>query len=735
MITAVQVLAFLAVGPLALEEVIVTVKRRETSILEAPISVTAFSNAELEQIRVDTVADIAPQTPNLTVAESLFGNATPLISIRGITNLDISNFAKDCPVGYYVDGVIVGRASGSLLDLFEVERIEVLRGPQGTLYGRNTIGGAISIVTKKPTGQWGFKQELGIGNRNLFQSKTHLSLPEYAHVSLKGSYVTGQVDGPVDNSFSGPATNALGPGVSGRDVVDTLGGHDTEAWRVALRWSPSERFLLDYSFERNRYRGTVVPMQLVYGDPSGPLAWALTEPGNDDRRGRLTLNNAEESRNDVDGHNLTMQWDFDGFRLKSITGYRTLDQYGAKDLDGGDHLIPFLESAQTPQDQEQFTQELQGLGTGFQGRVDYVAGLYYFNEKGTSHNDAIATVFYFPDVLDIENTSAAFYGEATVPFASTEDRLSLTLGLRYTWDEREADISRVLIPESASYAASGAEDWSNFDWSATANYRVEDRVHTYLRVATAYKSGGFNARADSAERFNNTFDPEEVLALEVGVKAEWLQRRFRTNVAVFYNDYSDLQIDQTDLSVGSFNLVTANAGSATTWGTEIELIALAARGLTLTAAYGYFEGDYSDYVAVFEGEEDVSDAARFPLAPQHSLSVTGLYEFPASSLGQFSAWASWAYTDRQYFAYAEGRAGELGLHNGSHSYSLLNARLTLGQMPWIKAGDLRLALWGKNLTDEEYKVFGSDLLGSLGTLTASYAATRSYGVDIIYEYQ
>lgn len=128
MIIAANMLVVLALGPLQLEEVIVTVRRRETSILEAPISVTAFSALELEQMRVETVADIAPQTPNLTVSESLFGNATPLISIRGVTNLDISNFAKDYPVGYYVDGVIVGRASGSLFDLFEVERIEVLRG-------------------------------------------------------------------------------------------------------------------------------------------------------------------------------------------------------------------------------------------------------------------------------------------------------------------------------------------------------------------------------------------------------------------------------------------------------------------------------------------------------------------------------------------------------------------------------------------------------------------------------
>ncbi len=734
MLAAVNMLVLLALGSLELEEVIVTVRRRETSILEAPISVTAFSDLQLEQIRLDTVADIAPQTPNLTISESLFGNATPLISIRGITNLDISNFAKDYPVGYYLDGVIVGRASGSLLNLFEVERIEVLRGPQGTLYGRNTIGGAISIISKKPTGEWGFKQELGIGNRNLFQSKTHINLPDFASVSLKGSYVIGEADGAVDNDFFGAATNALGPGLQGDEVASTLGGHESEAWRVAARWEPHDNFLLDYSFERNRYEGTVVPMQLIYGDPNGVFGWALTTPGSESRQGRLTLNNAETSRSDVDGHNLSMSWELPELTIKSISGYRTLDQHGAKDLDGGHHLVPFLEAAQTPQQQEQFSQEIQFIGTAFDQAVDYVTGLYYFKETGTSHNDAIATVFYFPDVLDIENTSMALYGEATFPLVAVAEPLSLTLGLRYTYDEREADISRVLIPEAASYQASGKDDWSHFDWSATANYRVEDRIHTYLRVATAYRSGGFNARADTPERFNATFDPEQVLAYEIGVKAEWFDRRYRTNVAVFYSEYDDLQVDQTEIGVGSFNLVTANAGSARTWGTEIEMIAVALPGLTLSLAYGFFDSEYDEFIAVFNDNQDFADQAGFPLVAKHSLSLSALYDFPVMAAGELTFYASYAYTDEQSFGYRRGGAEDAGFFNGSDDYQLLSGRLTLAELPFVTTGSLRLALWGKNLTDEEYKVFGSDLLSSLGTLTASYAPTRSYGLDIVYQY-
>ncbi len=719
---------------LQLEEVMVTAKRRETSILEAPLSVTAFSDLELEQIRFNNVGDIAPQTPNLTVSESLFGNATPLISIRGITNLDISNFAKDYPVGYYVDGVVLGRASGSLFDLFEVERIEVLRGPQGTLYGRNTTAGAISVITRKPTGEWGFKQELSVGNRDLFQSRTHINFPEFAGFSVKASYVTSEVEGDVDNSFSGAATNAFGPGEPGRSVEDTLGGHDTEALRLSLRWQPTDYFLLDYAFERNEYRGTAVPMQLVTTNPDGLFAWALTTPGSTSRLDTLELNNAEASRSDVDGHNLTMSWEFDGFTMKSITGYRTLDQRGAKDLDGGYHLVPFLEAAQTPQEHDQFSQEIQFVGVGFDGAVDYTAGLYYFEETGTSANDAIATVFYFPDLLDIENRSLAFYGETTFPVAALSEALSFTLGMRLTWDEREADIVRNLIPEEASYSASGKDDWSNFDWSVTANYRVEDRIHTYFRAATAYKSGGFNARADTAERFATTFDPEDVMSWEIGLKAEWFERRYRSNVALFYNQYEDLQVDQTEFSVGSFNLVTANAGSAQTWGAEIEMIAVAAPGLTLSLAYGYLDSEFDEYQAIFEDDEDFSADAMLPLAPEHSLSAGALYEFPALGIGQLSLYGSVSLLDEQHFGYRTGTAAEFGLVNGSDSYTLLNGRLTLAEIPGIPAGSLRLALWGKNLTDEEYTVFGNDLLSNLGIMTASYAPTRSYGLDLVYEY-
>jgi iron complex outermembrane receptor protein len=719
---------------LQLEEVIVMARRRESSILEAPLSVTAFSAPQLEQIRFDTVADIAPRTPNLSVAESLFGNATPLISIRGITNLDISNFAKDYPVGYYVDGVVVGRASGSLFDLFEVERIEVLRGPQGTLYGRNTTGGAISVITRKPTGQWGFKQELSVGNRDLFQSKTHLDLPAFSGISLKGSYVHSQVDGAVDNRYRGAASNAHGPDQPGRQVQTTLGGHETQAWRVALRWEPSDNVLLDYAFERNRYEGTAIPLQLVASNPDGPFAWALTNRGSQSRQDSLELNNAESNRSEVDGHKLSLSWDWPALTIKSITGYRTLDQLGAKDLDGGNHRVPFLESGQTPQEHEQFSQEIQFLGSGFEGAVDYVAGLYYFEEEGTSHNDAIATLFFFPDVLDIDNRSMAFYGETTFPVAAVDDRLSFTLGLRYTLDERAADIDRVLIPESSSYTGSGEEDWSNFDWSATANYRVEDRIHTYFRVATAYKSGGFNARADSAERFANTFDPEDVITFETGVKAEWFKRRFRTNVAVFYTEYEDLQVDQQEIGIGSFNLVTANAGAAQTWGTEIEMIAVAMPGLTLSLGYGYFDSNFDEYRAIFENNQDFSDVAVFPLAAEHSLSLTAQYELPRLPIGQASLYGSYTYSDEQAFGDLPGGAGAAGLFNGSDSYHLFNARLTLASIPGIALGELRLALWGKNLGDEEYKVYGSDLLKNLGIMTASFAPTRSYGLDLVFEY-
>jgi len=722
----------------ALEEVTVTAQKREESLQQAPLAVSAFSADFLENMGIDNTADIAIHTPNVGVAESLAGNATPIFSVRGISTVDASNFALDSALGLYVDGVAVGRSSGALFDMVDVERIEVLRGPQGTLYGRNTTGGAINLIAAKPTGELGFKQTLSLGNRGLFNSKTTINTPKINGFSSRLSYMSSEQDGPVGNNYSGNASNAGGVGVEGEAVAATLGGRETDAYRIALRWE-GDTALVDYTYDHNEYAGTPLAQQLLY---TTGYATVLSDISVDssERQGSLSLNNASAQTSTTKGHSLALSWDLQSFTVKSLSAYRKLYAQGAKDLDGGNWVSPvyggidfaIFETSASPKSHSQFSQEFQLLGTGLDERLDYVGGLYYFHEKGQSIGGTIAFGRDRPGQLNIENFSKALYGQATYTPDLLEDKLSVTVGLRHTLDTR-----RALTDEFDTGMLEN--DWSHSDGSLTLDYQWHESMNTYLRVATAYKSGGFNGRADTEVDFRDSFDQEEIIAFELGLKSEWLDSRLRLNAALFLNDYTDMQIDQSVVSAAGASSKLVNAGSATTRGFELEMIAVPVEGLTLSLNYGFLDPEYGELITGIDETSgavtDQAGEASFAYSPRHSYSFDARYEFAPMSIGELSFNINYAYTDDQTFTKlpSDTALAEV-LVNGAGDYDLINARLSLANIPLLNNGELKASLWGKNLGNSEYFVHGTDQLDGLGVMTASFGETRSYGLDVTYQF-
>jgi len=759
-----------------LEEIVVTAERRESSLQETPISITAFTAEALEMAGAHTAYEISERTPNLLILKQPSSNSAMGASIRGITTAEPS-LNIDAKIAIYLDGVYIGKNAGAIFDVVDVERIEVLRGPQGTLFGKNTTGGAINIVTKKPKGEWGFKQQLTFGNYGRFRSQTSIDLPKLYNVSTKVSYNKNEFDGWARN------INPRGP--------RNLGSIDDDAYRVALLWEPTDNFTAEYNFDKTKGEDVAKAFQISAVNPgydtaltiqslvpfvpvANPFAELLASGtvGRNKRLDRFNLDNQNYEETDISGHNLTMTWDLDGqTTLKSITAYRSLQinvKPGGTDLDGGAWSIPIFHAATIASNgnqkwHRQFSEELQVLGTGyFDGKLDVTGGFFYHNEKGKELNNQWGALiplpagnpftgvftlweqnnFYaFLDSLpppvgtgsvpgspvpgglgedySMANHSYAVYTQAKWHFT---DQLTLTLGGRYTWDHKEV---RIL---DATPNLKNDEDWDKGTWDVTLDYDWTTELNTYAKVATGYTAGSIPNRTVNEAAFNLVADPENLTDYEVGIKSDWLDNRLRVNLAGFYYDYDDIQI--ADFQAGATVLV--NAGKAKMRGLELEVVTIPVEGLTLSATYGYLHPEYDKFevtVALAGGgsiTEDIAKTAKFPYAPTHTGSATAQYDFPPLEFGQFTAMVTGTYTDSYVFN------PRLTTRDYARSRYLIDARIELSQIP-IPNGNLRVGVWGKNLTDKDYKEWGIDF-SDLGIAGNTWGDPRTYGVDIVYEF-
>ncbi len=578
-------------------------------------------------------------------------------------------------------------------DIADLERVEILRGPQGTLYGRNTTAGAINFITQKPDEQLAFGVQATAGNWGLRSGRMTLNAPLTASLFVRAAYMRSENNGWVEN------LNTALP-----NQINFNEDRKKEAMRLATRFRPTENFTADYSFDNS---------EMIFGNHfyqiiAGPTA----VPGRQESADRAL--GLHPSKMKVSGHNLTLALNLRNSTLKSITAYRKLDAQTHMNYIG-------LFTQANLQNQDQISQEIQLVGDTFWGRLKYATGLFYFEEDS---NEALTSAYGGGALLDIfhvaaNGRSAAIYGQATWTPPVLNDRMGLTLGMRYTEDSRKAVKTfdhPGLAPAFQGLIVAGDRDFSSFDPAVTIDYNFTDSVSSYAKFSTGYRAGGYNTQS-LPTFFGLGFAQETVEAWEFGVKSELLERRLRLNVAAFRNKYDDLQVDQA--RTPPIYADTLNAGGAEIKGIELESTAILAEGFSVNFYYSLLDGKYNSYI---DNGVELASVRHIQNAPKWHFGAGVDYEFPQTALGNLSLHIDYRKQDEFY-------SGPIA-NTLSPGYQIWNARIQLASIPVPGRGSFRIAAWGKNLSDEIYRLSTTNL----GIISAQFGAPRSAGVDLVYEF-
>lgn len=739
-----------------IQEVIVTAERREASLQDTPIAITAMDAATLIDRGITDFEGVIKATPSMSFTPYPSTANTFTVYMRGSGVQDAGQITIDTAIGLYQDGFYISRGQMTTFDLADIERVEVLRGPQGTLYGRNTTGGAVNLISRKPSGEFGFKQELGFGSEGRIRSLSVVDLPKWNGLSAKLSFLKRQQDGYVKN---------LG---SSHD----FGEEDQTAGRVALRWDTGAPFTVDYFYERGDLDST--PLYYTNAALIG-LIPGYHESGHPETRSYRAID-LPISPGDFESHGLTLAWKAsDTLTLKSLTGYRDLSVAYHQD-----YAETFFVGFRSLDDirSHQFSQELQAVGSLLDGRIDYVAGLYYFKEAGRHYQNAVITNALpgsAPLLLDknryveMESKSQAAYAQLTWTPPVLDDRLALTFGARYTQDDRSAT-RRILntyfgypigVEPAPGMVNSNDLKSNRVNPSFTANFAWTGDISTYLRVATGYKAGGSSESVDVGQ-FGITFRPEDVTVYELGLKSYLLDRHLRLNAAAFMSKYEDMQLffnsNPGDLSV----VLGLNAGKATMSGLELEALWQPVDALSFTLEYSWLDAKYDEVLApagtIFDPAvnpaspyrvgQNVKGLFSTGYAPKNSINLGTNWTFLKRGHSELTAILNYRWEDRVFHGSGAGPDVPNRDKVSRPAVGLLDGRLSWKtELP--KEARLRVDLWGKNLTDKAWPLYvilsGSpvpvrDPLSGVvspagyGTPPMAWAERRTYGVNLVYEF-
>jgi len=667
--------------PYALEEVIVTAQKRQENLQEIPVAVTAISADDLEQKQLRNMQDIRTLVPNLYLEEALSGGSTVKMSLRGI-GVDNQNFSFDAPIGIYIDGVYYARSTGALVDLFDVQRIEVLRGPQGTLYGRNSSVGALRIVSNvAPLDSVEAIADVTIGSKNQRNARFAVGAPLVEDkLGVRFAMSTRNNDGWQTNVDTGERAKD--------DAVN--------AGRLQLRYVPNDDLEITLRGDYMTDRGKGTAGSNFLNNPDGDI---------------YTFESSIARRSDIDswGSSATLNWTGPSFNVTAVSAYRNLEYRNAEDVDGLAAVRSF-EVARQNLDQWQFTQELFASGenvgaTGF----DWVAGLFYFREN--NEMDWAVQIFAPPSIQSFEQdtTSVAAYGQAIFPVS---ERLNLTAGIRYTDENKEFSASQILGDGTPNPAFDFADDIgaSEFTWRLAADYAASDNVLFYANAATGFRSGGFNGNALSREAIvSQGFGVEKSFAAETGFKSELLDNKLRLNVGYFYSEYDDLQQAIT-LNDGS---VSTTSSEATVHGLEAELKALPFDGFVLGLTVGSMFDDIKN------------SSLELKNTPRWQFRVDGAYTVPVPSFGGSLRFAA----DISYRTNSFNTTSNV-VFTDTGKYETVNANIG------YETDDKRWAftLAGHNLTDQFVNIFTFNIAGGFISSVHYPNTPRRWAFTVRYRY-
>jgi iron complex outermembrane receptor protein len=715
----------------SLEEVVVTARRREESLQSVPIAVSAFTADQLRELQAEDLVGLQGTVPNMNLVQGRGSANSVNVYIRGIGQPDaLQTF--DPGVGIYLDDVYIARIQGALFNLYDVQRVEVLRGPQGTLYGKNTIAGAVRLISKAPPEELSGTAELGYGNYDYFTAKAYLGGPITDDLggSIAGVYAT------RNGITTDPST--------GRDYNDI----DTLAGRVILAWDVTDdlnvNLAADYTRTRNalslgRPEAPLIQVNLAPGAPPNVLQPAPTTPWKYKVATSFTGNQGQKT--DDWGTALTIGWKLnDSWLLKSITAYRNLKPDNYIDIDAS---IYQLGDVFVGVDQDQTSQEFQFLYNS--DRLEAVMGLYYFGENIKSNQTAWANdylvygttpISFYRTVNDKLNTdSYAAFGQATWKFT---DRFTGTIGLRYT--DESKDYYRTTTPYfgppfsflNVPFAYKDNESWTAWTPTFALDYRLTDQSMVYASATEGFKSGGFNGRANTPGE-TGSYDPEYVWTYELGSKNTLSDGRLRLNADVFYSDYTNFQarvseVIDPDAPVPNFSFPVVNAGSLNMYGAELEATWIPVEQLNIEAQIGYLHSDYRTFKAstVVNGEVVIIDRSKDhpPFSPEWTMRLGAAYTFELGDKGGLTLSTDVLYRDKQW----------LSVDNRDvltqDAYTLWNALLS-----WASSSNAWYASAGvKNITDEVYKVDAQEFSSVANIQTAYYGDPRTYQAIVGYRF-
>jgi iron complex outermembrane receptor protein len=799
-----------------LEEIIVTAQKREQNLQAVPIAVSAIGADKVEQLGIKDARDLSGLAPNVTVAQGTTNNTAAVFAIRGIAGGASEGFSLDSGNALYVDGVYVGRAGGR--DIADIERIEVLRGPQGTLFGRNTTGGAIQFISRKPSETFRLHANVGYGNFQAWNGKIILDPGAIAGISTSFSYSHGERNGVVDNILQA-------------DKSRDPGARKSDAFRAAARADLGSTGSIQYIFDWTKNTGSPINFQLTNtsdGAKRAPMvingqSIIVTQPAPVTQllAGATFLQAGcaalaaptrvyrdqvcnDVSNNAVDklwGHNLQVQNSFGDVSVKSTTGYRFWQSDLQTDFDGiGAFRTPlftnaslfngmpasllqfipsipaaargFIAGSAVPtvqqnlynivnsNDHKQFSQELEFSGT--LSHLDWVAGGFYFWENGKV--DSIQNSGYALDTnsvflgsfgplgpsfvaanparyrmvqtlstsfADATNSSKALYGQFTYHPGGRDSGLRLTAGARYTWDKKELD-----QVQNGGAQISGSADFEKFTWNLMVGYDLSDDITSYARVATGYRSGGFNGGdPDPVTKKLVAFKPENLISYEVGLKTELFDRRLRFNLAAFHNIYKDLAVvvPSTTAAPGTFATIVGNAGKVEYTGIEAEMQAKLSDTFSIDGSLGYVSVNYKELLT---GQSTTSGAPAVNVAsitkPSYVSPLTANIALNAQiPLNWRDARAvirvGYTYEDGKY-SFVNSISAPFNEEIKGDNRNVIDAQISIDRIA-LGSAEGEIKFWAKNITNSHDIVRGIDF-GPLGYAGAFYADPATYGVTV-----
>ena len=709
---------------LALEEVIVTARKRIESMQEVPVAVTAISAEELRRSSIRNLQDIQGFVPNLLIDKvtALPGGAA--IAIRGVSYQEIDK-SLDPGVGVILDGVYLGTTSGQILENFDLARMEILRGPQGTLFGKNTIGGAINITRTAPTRELGGKVQgtLGEDGRQDIRGLLNLPLTENGGVKLWASKL--ESDGYIKNTT----------------YNDDAGGQDYENFGATIAYELTDKFDVMFTYERiedesevgawanfNKFfdelEGPDFACLFFLPDPTGCRQF---DPGSDEDHNSTNAPNEADVTNDF--YNLTLNYEMGDWLITSITGYINRNENTRLEYDG--NRFEFL-TAFTDQDYEQFSQELRLDGTI--GNVELTTGIYYWDSDYDANQ---RTDELWPFLVPIfppgtvgwisqhgETESYAAFGSAD--WALTE-KLTFNFGLRYTYEEKKLEpvgqeffLGDIPLSPPGTFT-SVDEDWDKWSPRVGAQYDLTDDIMVYASYAEGFKSGGFFGRITSADNVRK-FNPEEVDTWEVGIKSDWWNQRLRLNATLFSSDYKDKQEDIIVADAGgNVDTIVLNAADATMDGVEVELTALLYEGLTFFAQGGYLDAKYDEFIIedVPGVPEDGSDL-DMRNAPEYTFGAGLNYTHSLFDHSTMTYAVNYNWRDEYVTIFNNdplGQKDSAGFWNANIDYRYKDI--------------LTVSVYGRNIGDERY--FRAVLIPPISSF-GQWNEPENYGVTVTYEF-